>query len=165
VPSRIESFVAGIDLRSDARVPEVGCGDEIAATLICRQLIGGRYTAIDRSAKMIHAAQARNHAFIAQGRTEFLVGDLETVDLGDRRFDVALGIRVRLFRTDPACAEALVRRWLVPHACSCSTTCRDAGRPAVALLDAWLGLVMSTFGSLHWRINLQTRRDAELCPP
>jgi ubiquinone/menaquinone biosynthesis C-methylase UbiE len=115
VSSRIESFVAQIDIRPDARVLEVGCGHGIAATLICRQLSSGRYTAIDRSAKMIRAAQARNHAFVAQGRAEFLVGALETVDLGDRRFNVALAMRVRLFHTDPARAEALVRRWLAPQ--------------------------------------------------
>jgi ubiquinone/menaquinone biosynthesis C-methylase UbiE len=51
------------------------------------QLDGGRLTAVDRSPKMIDAAARRNAAYVEAGKAEFLVADLEDMDLGERRFD------------------------------------------------------------------------------
>lgn len=86
----------------------------VAATYICEHLRTGRLTAIDRSAKMIAAATVRNQAFVAEGRAEFLLGHLETIDLGDRLFDKILAVRVRIFHSDPQRARALAERWLKP---------------------------------------------------
>jgi 2-polyprenyl-3-methyl-5-hydroxy-6-metoxy-1,4-benzoquinol methylase len=82
--------------------------------MVCERLDGGRLTAIDRSAKMIEPAARRNAAHIAAGKAEFLVADLEDLDLGDRRFDVVFAVRVGLFHREPEWAEALVRPWLAP---------------------------------------------------
>jgi ubiquinone/menaquinone biosynthesis C-methylase UbiE len=82
--------------------------------MVCERLDGGRLTAIDRSAKMIEPAARRNAAHIAAGKAEFLVADLEDLDLGDRRFDVVFAVRVGLFHREPDRAEALVRPWLAP---------------------------------------------------
>ena len=67
-------------------VLEIGCGHGVAATLICERLSEGRFTAIDRSKKMVDAAKRRNSQFVAAGVAEFLVGELEEIDLGARRF-------------------------------------------------------------------------------
>jgi ubiquinone/menaquinone biosynthesis C-methylase UbiE len=75
---------------------------------------GGRLTAIDRSPKMIDAAARRNAAYVEAGIAEFLVMELENMNLGTRRFDKAFAARVRLFHRDPDRARALVEPWLAP---------------------------------------------------
>ena len=79
-----------------------------------RQLDGGSYTAIDRSAKMIAAAASRNRAHVQAGTAEFLEATLEEVDLGERRFDRIFAARVGLFHREPERAHALAARWLAP---------------------------------------------------
>ena len=93
---------------------EIGCGHGVAADLICERLDGGHLTAIDRSAKMIAAAITRNARHIATDRAEFLLGAFEALNLGTRRFDLILAVRVRLFHVDPDRARALAGRWLAP---------------------------------------------------
>ena len=111
---RLKRIVDDLDLRPGDRVLEIGCGHGVAATLVCERLDGGRYTAIDRSPKMIAAAARRNAAHVEAGTAEFLVATLETADLGDRRFDTIFAVRVGLFHRDPARARALAGRWLAP---------------------------------------------------
>jgi ubiquinone/menaquinone biosynthesis C-methylase UbiE len=82
--------------------------------MVCDRLDRGRLTAIDRSEKMIAAASARNAGYVEAGKAEFLVGDFEDVDLGERRFDVIFAVRVRLFVNEPERARALAKRWLAP---------------------------------------------------
>lgn len=111
---RLLKIVDELDPRPDDRVLEIGCGHGVAATLICERLDGGHLLAVDRSAKMIAAASARNEAHVAAGVAEFEVAELESLDLGERRFDKVLAVRVRLFHSDPERARALVEPWLAP---------------------------------------------------
>ena len=113
--ARLRSVVEQLDVRPDDRVLEIGCGHGVAATLVCERLEGGHLTAVDRSAKMIQAATRRNAAYVEAGRAEFLVADLEDLDLGDRRFDKIFAVRVGLFyRGDPERARGLAEGWLAP---------------------------------------------------
>lgn len=111
---RIKSFVEAMKLRPGDRVLEIGCGHGVAATLVCGQLNGGSYLAVDRSQKMIDAAAKRNAAFVEAGLASFVLGSLETVELGAQRFDKIFAMRVRLFKDDPARARARTERWLAP---------------------------------------------------
>src|SRR5918999_5048212 len=111
---RLRSIVEKLDVRPDAGILEIGWGHGVAATLVCERLEGGHLTAIDRSAKMIEAAQRRNAAFVAAGKAEFLVATLEDLDLGDRRFDTIFAVRVGLFQREPERARSLAERWLAP---------------------------------------------------
>ena len=111
---RLERLVERLDLRPGDRVLEIGCGHGVAATLVCERLDTGAYTAVDRSPKMIAAAEARNAGHVAAGRAEFLVRALESLDLGERRFDVIFAARVGLFHREPERARALAQRWLAP---------------------------------------------------
>lgn len=63
---------------------------------------------------MIEAARRRNTAHVESGRAEFLVAKLEELDLGDRRFDQVLAVRVGLFVREPERARDLASRWLAP---------------------------------------------------
>jgi ubiquinone/menaquinone biosynthesis C-methylase UbiE len=110
----LRAIVARLDVRPDDRVLEIGCGHGVAASFICERLEGGRLTAVDRSPKMIETARRRNAAYVDEGKAEFLVAKLEDLDLGDRRFDKVLAVRVGLFHREPDRARALAERWLAP---------------------------------------------------
>jgi ubiquinone/menaquinone biosynthesis C-methylase UbiE len=111
---RLRSIVDQLEIRPGNRVLEIGCGHGVAAALVCERLHGGLLTAIDRSARMIHAATRRNAEHVVTGRAEFLVGAIEDIDLGDRRFDKVFAARVGLFHREPERAHALASRWLAP---------------------------------------------------
>jgi ubiquinone/menaquinone biosynthesis C-methylase UbiE len=114
VSARLRRVVERLDVRPDDRVLEIGCGHGVAATFVCERLDRGVLTAIDRSAKMIAAAERRNAEHVDAGRAEFLVMRLEELDLGDRRFDKVLAVRVGLFQREPDRARALVAPYLAP---------------------------------------------------
>jgi ubiquinone/menaquinone biosynthesis C-methylase UbiE len=114
VSERLRSIVESLDIGPGDRVLEIGCGHGVAATLVCERLSEGRLTAVDRSAKMIEAASRRNAEHVASGRVEFIVANLEELDLGERRFDKVFAIRVGLFHRDPESAHKLVEPWLAP---------------------------------------------------
>jgi ubiquinone/menaquinone biosynthesis C-methylase UbiE len=114
VSERLQAIVDRLGIHPDDRVLEIGCGHGVAATLVCERLEGGRYTGVDRSPKMIEAAERRNAAAVDSETAEFLVGSLEGLDLGERRFDVVFAVRVGLFNRDPERARRLAERWLAP---------------------------------------------------
>jgi ubiquinone/menaquinone biosynthesis C-methylase UbiE len=114
VSERLRAIVDQLDIQPRDRVLEIGCGHGVAATFVCERLDGGRLTAVDRSPKMIEAAMRRNAAWIEAGTAEFLVADLEALDLEDRRFDKIFAVRVGLFHREPARAHGIAGRWLAP---------------------------------------------------
>jgi len=112
---RLRAVVDRLDPSPGDRVLEIGCGHGVAATYVCERLAGGgRYTAVDRSPKMIEAATRRNAAHVAAGTAEFLVATLEALDLGERSFDKVFAVRVGLFHREPERARALVEPYLAP---------------------------------------------------
>jgi ubiquinone/menaquinone biosynthesis C-methylase UbiE len=114
VSDRLRAIVEDLGIDPDDRVLEIGCGHGVAATMVCERLEGGRLTAVDRSPKMIEAATRRNARYVEAGRAEFLVGELERLELGERRFDVIFAVRVGLFHRDPERARRLSAPWLAP---------------------------------------------------
>jgi ubiquinone/menaquinone biosynthesis C-methylase UbiE len=112
--ARLRAVVERLDVHPHHRVLEIGCGHGVAATLVCERLTAGRYTAIDRSPKMIDAATRRNAQHVVAGTAEFIVAALEDADLGERRFDRIFAARVGLFHREPERAHALANRWLAP---------------------------------------------------
>jgi ubiquinone/menaquinone biosynthesis C-methylase UbiE len=114
VSDRLREVVEELDVQPDDRVLEIGCGHGVAASFVCERLEGGRLTAVDRSRKMIEAAERRNAEHVAVGRAEFIVAELEQLDLGERRFSKIFAVRVGLFHREPERARALVEPWLAP---------------------------------------------------
>ncbi len=112
--ARLRAIVDGLGVQPGDRVLEIGCGQGVAAAYICERLDGGHLVAVDRSPKMIEAAARRNAEHLRSGRAEFLVAHLEMLDLGERRFDRILAVRVGLFHRDPRRARTLAEPWLAP---------------------------------------------------
>lgn len=97
------------------RVLEIGCGHGLAATLVCKTLSGGCYLGIDRSQNMVAAAAKRNDIFVRAGVAKFLQASLESLDLGEEKFDKVFAMRVRLFHDQPKRARELAERWLASN--------------------------------------------------
>jgi ubiquinone/menaquinone biosynthesis C-methylase UbiE len=113
VSERQRAAVERLGVRRGDRVLEIGCGHGVAATYVCERVgAGGRLTGVDRSPKMVAAASRRNAAFVEDGRAEFLLGGIEDLDLGERRFDVVFAIHLPLRRSEPQRAAAIAERWL-----------------------------------------------------
>jgi ubiquinone/menaquinone biosynthesis C-methylase UbiE len=114
VSERLRKVVDELDIQPGDRVLEIGCGHGVAAGYVCERLESGRLTALDRSAKMIAAARRRNAEHVDAGTAEFLIAEIEELDLGERRFDKVFAVRVGLFHRQPERARALVEPWLAP---------------------------------------------------
>jgi ubiquinone/menaquinone biosynthesis C-methylase UbiE len=114
VSERVRAIVDELDIAPGDRVLEIGCGHGVAATFVCERLDAGCLTAVDRSPKMIAAAERRNARYVEAGTAEFLVREIEDLDLGDRRFDKIFAVRVGLFHREPERARALAEPWLAP---------------------------------------------------
>jgi ubiquinone/menaquinone biosynthesis C-methylase UbiE len=114
VSERLRKVVDELDIQPADRVLEIGCGHGVAAGFVCERLASGRLTAVDRSRKMIEAARRRNAEHVEAGLAEFLVAELEHLDLGEVRFDKVFAVRVGLFHREPERARALVEPWLAP---------------------------------------------------
>jgi SAM-dependent methyltransferase len=110
---RLRWAVDVLDVRPADRVLEVGCGHGAAATLVCERLESGHLTAIDRSPKMIAAAERRNRAHVDAGRATFITTTFEAADFGDQRFDRILAVHVAAFYRPPAPALPIARELLV----------------------------------------------------
>jgi ubiquinone/menaquinone biosynthesis C-methylase UbiE len=111
--ARLRAIVDELGLQPGERVLEIGCGHGVAASLVCEA--GASVLGVDRSPKMIAAASQRNRAHVQAGRAEFLLGELESLDLGSRRFDVVFAARVGLTVREPERARSALSRWLEPH--------------------------------------------------
>jgi SAM-dependent methyltransferase len=89
---RLAWAVEVLDVAPGDRILEVGCGHGVAVSLVRERLDGGRVTALDRSAKMIAAAEKRNRA---HGDTVRLIAaPIERAELGDETYDKAFAVHV-----------------------------------------------------------------------
>ena len=114
VPQRIVWAIELLSVSGSERLLEIGCGNGVAASLVCAGLTSGRLTAIDRSAKAIAAARQRNAGHAAAGRAVFVESSLETFHAGVGAFDKVFAINVNVFWVDPDRALTAVARMLAP---------------------------------------------------
>lgn len=105
VPERIRAAVDSLDLRTDARVLEVGCGTGVAAELLCRRVPDGHVTALDRSATAVAHAERRLARWMDAGVVDVAERDLVGFHGDGRPYDVVLAINVNAFWTHPAGEE------------------------------------------------------------
>jgi ubiquinone/menaquinone biosynthesis C-methylase UbiE len=103
-----------LGVQPDDQVLEIGCGHGVAATLVCERLTTGHYVGVDRSPKMIAAAERRNRTYVDTGRAEFLGAAFADADLGSRRFDKVFAARVTALGRPGSPELAVAVRHLAP---------------------------------------------------
>lgn len=100
----------------DEHLLEIGCGPGVAVDLVCRKLVDGTITAIDRSATMVGRARQRNRAHIAAGRTRIEQQTLADADFSQSLFAMpftkVFAVNVNAFWTAPAPSFAAARQAL-----------------------------------------------------
>lgn len=69
----------------------------MAVSLVCERLVGGHIVAVDRSPKMIAAAERRNAAHVAAGRARFVTSAFEDAPLDEAAFDKVFAFHVADF--------------------------------------------------------------------
>jgi SAM-dependent methyltransferase len=106
--------VETLAVKPDDRLLEIGCGNGIAASLICERLTSGTITAIDRSRAMIERAAEKNRDHVDAGKAVFHATSLDRADFGGERFDKIFAFNVSVFWKQPAHALAAVRTLLEP---------------------------------------------------
>lgn len=131
VPARVSWIVAQLPLRPHDHVLEIGCGNGVAAALVCARLAGGRLVAIDRSPAMIAAAQRRNRAHVESGTAEFVMSTLAGFDAPSQCFDLAFAINVNVFWQKPAAELEVLGHVLRPE----GTLCLAFQPPAADQID------------------------------
>lgn len=116
-PERSRWAVELLAVAPEDRILEIGCGPGVAAALVCERLVGGRLTAIDRSATAIERARTRNAAHVAAGRLVLVQTDLASFTAPPAQLDKAFAVNVNVFWTSPAHVEcAVLTRVLHPGA-------------------------------------------------
>ena len=114
VAERFRWAVETLDPAPSDRLLEVGCGQGVAVSLICRMLSAGTIVAIDRSKSMIDRAARRNREHVREGNATFKAVALEDADFGNERFDKVFAINVRLFRAEAAREAEVLLHLLTP---------------------------------------------------
>lgn len=113
--TRLVWAVDALDVQPEDRLLEAGCGHGVAVSLVCAKLRGGHILAVDRSAKMITAARARNEAYEAGGVASFQQASLHDAELDGLRFDKVFAIHLPvLLRGDPAAELRVIAEHLAP---------------------------------------------------
>lgn len=113
VPARIRVAVDVVDPAPDARLLEVGCGPGVAMALLCRRLVDGHVTGLDRSATAIARAERRLAPWLDAGVADLQHRDLTGFHGDGRPFDVVFAVDVNALWTGPAHVAAARLRDLV----------------------------------------------------
>jgi len=111
---RITWAVSTLQVASSDRLLEIGCGNGRAAALICASLTDGTITGLDRSEKMIQAADKTNALHIAAGKARFLQTSLLEADLGQMMYNKIFAVNVNLFWMEADRELSFIKERLLP---------------------------------------------------
>lgn len=113
IPGRLTWAVDQLDVQPGERILEIGCGQGVAAQIVCEKVVDGHLTALDRSAVAIAAAGERNREHVRAGRATFLQAALADAVL-DGPFDRVFAVNVNVFWLGPRRELEVIRSALAP---------------------------------------------------
>lgn len=114
VKDRFTWATAILDIASDDRILEIGCGAGLFAEQIVKHLDQGSITAIDRSAAMIKLASKKNAAGVAAGRANFLHLDFVESAFNKNQFDKIVAFNVNFFWKKPKEEFRIIKQIMKP---------------------------------------------------
>ena len=97
IPTRFDWAVDVMNIKSNDRVLEIGCGAGLLAEQILKKLKEGFLTAIDRSGPMIEKAIKRNELSIKDHRSEFLQSSFSQFS-PVKKYDKIVAFNVNFFQ-------------------------------------------------------------------
>lgn len=103
-----------LDIRSQDRVLEIGCGAGLLVEQIANELDSGCITALDRSAPMIRLALKRNAASVSGGKAKFVSLDFSDSTFKKSEFDKIIAFNVNFFWKAPERELEIIRKILKP---------------------------------------------------
>ena len=111
----LHQYLDAMDIASDARVLDLGCGTGLAARAIAhRQGFSGTVTGIDLSPYLVAAAQRLARDEAVDTRLEFLAGDVRSLDLPDASFDALVAHTLLSHVEDPLAVLRQAARLVKP---------------------------------------------------
>jgi ubiquinone/menaquinone biosynthesis C-methylase UbiE len=113
---RLRSIAEEMEIHPDDRVLKTGCRQGAATTFVCERRERGHLAAADRSPMMVQAATRRIAEHVEAGKAEFIVENLENLDVGDWCFGKIFAVRVGLSYRDSDRPHRLLEPWLAPGA-------------------------------------------------
>ena len=106
---RNEWGVSLLDVKSGARVLEIGCGPGLALDAICRSTSAACVVGVDHSALMVANARKRVERHIESGRADVLEADAAHLPFPKMDFDRILTVNAYAFwRTIPGAIEGVL---------------------------------------------------------
>jgi len=90
-----------MDLQSDDRVLDIGCGGGMAVKLIAQITTEGFVVGVDYSEDMVQQARRRNTAAIRAGRVEVKHGNVAALPYDDASLDKVISVEAFYFWPDP----------------------------------------------------------------
>jgi ubiquinone/menaquinone biosynthesis C-methylase UbiE len=104
----VRRWVADLDLGPAPRVLDAGCGTAVVAAELAAQ--GARVVGFDRASAMSRRAAARAAEPAVAGRLAILQASATEIPLSDAQFDLAIGLGLLMWLSDPSVAlRELVR--------------------------------------------------------
>jgi len=119
-----------LDVQSDDRVLDIGCGGGMAIKLIARKAPQGFVAGVDYSEDMVRQALRRNAAAVRAGRVEIRHGNAAALPYNDDSFDKIITVESFYFWPDPVANLREVLRVLRGPEPACPEHSRRAeGKP------------------------------------
>jgi SAM-dependent methyltransferase len=114
IPDRVRWAVEVLEIEPGDRLLEIGCGRGQAVELVAARLDGGQITGLDRSARAIAAATARNQQQMAAGKVKLMHSTLAGATF-HKPFDKVFAVNVNVFWLGSGQELALLRAALAPE--------------------------------------------------
>lgn len=110
----MEWAIEELDLQSDDRVLEVGCGPGVGIELVNQIVQSGLVAGVDPSPEMVEMATRRNRKAVREGQVELTEATVENLPYSGEQFDRIWALDVMHVPEDPMAGLTQCRRVLKP---------------------------------------------------